>query len=166
MVTADAKTAEEELREVAGAVPDPELPVLTLADLGVLRAVRVISRGRAEVELTPTYTGCPALETMAGDIRRALREHGWEAEVTTVLSPAWSTDWISEEGRRKLKEFGIAPPGRVRESTGPVLVQLSVRCPHCGSPDTRLLSRFSSTACKALRSCGACGEPFDHFKEL
>jgi ring-1,2-phenylacetyl-CoA epoxidase subunit PaaD len=134
-----------------------------------VRGVHVLGPGRVEVELTPTYTGCPALESMAADIKAVLGERGWQAEVSTVLSPAWSTDWISDEGRRKLAEFGIAPPGPVRK--GPVLVELglgvlAVRCPHCGSADTRLLSRFSSTACKALRSCGACGEPFEHIKEL
>jgi ring-1,2-phenylacetyl-CoA epoxidase subunit PaaD len=163
MVT-DALT-EEELRELAGSVPDPELPVLTLAELGVVRDVRVTGPGTAEVELTPTYTGCPALEAMSADIEHALAGRGWRATVTIVLSPAWSTDWISDEGRRKLREFGIAPPGPARRG-GPVLVELAVRCPHCGSPRTTLLSRFSSTACKALRRCDACGEPFDHFKEL
>jgi ring-1,2-phenylacetyl-CoA epoxidase subunit PaaD len=166
---------EAELLRIAGAVPDPELPVLSLGELGVLRAVRVAGEGRVEVELTPTYTGCPAIESMAVDVERVLREHGCaDVTVRTVLSPAWTTDWISAEGRRKLAEFGIAPPGPAAGRTvgtggGPVFVGLSevaVRCPHCGSPDTRLLSRFSSTACKALRSCRACGEPFEHLKEL
>lgn len=159
-------TTEAELRRLAGAVPDPELPVLTLEDLGVLRAVRVLGPGRAEVDLTPTYTGCPAVESMAADVTRVLAAHGWQAEVRTVLSPAWSTDWISAEGRRKLREYGIAPPGPARPRSGPVPVELSVRCPRCGSPDTALLSRFSSTACKALRRCRACDEPFEHFKEV
>lgn len=160
-----AEGTEEELRRAAGSVPDPELPVLTLDELGVLRGVRVTGAGTVEVELTPTYTGCPALGAMADDITRVLRERGWAASVRTVLSPAWSTDWISAEGRRKLAEYGIAPPGPARRPGG-VFVELSVRCPRCDSPDTRLLSRFSSTACKALRSCGACGEPFEHLKEL
>ncbi|MEU1307477.1 1,2-phenylacetyl-CoA epoxidase subunit PaaD [Streptomyces cinnamoneus] len=157
---------EEELRTLAGAVPDPELPVLTLAELGVLRALHVTGAGRVEVELTPTYTGCPAMETMSSDIERVLRERGMpEVEVRTVLSPAWSTDDITAEGRRKLAEFGIAPP-RPTGPAGPVAVGLGIRCPHCGSTGTTLLSRFSSTACKALRRCEACREPFDHFKEL
>ncbi|MFF2997787.1 1,2-phenylacetyl-CoA epoxidase subunit PaaD [Streptomyces sp. NPDC057950] len=173
---------EEELRRLAGSVPDPELPVLTLEDLGVLRAVRVRGEGAVDVELTPTYTGCPAVEAMATDIERVLHEHGVrEVSVRTVLSPAWSTDDISDEGRRKLREFGIAPPRGGREP-GPVAVGLGptrtvtrtasqdtdepVCCPHCGSADTELLSRFSSTACKALRRCLSCREPFDHFKEL
>ncbi|AZK95241.1 MULTISPECIES: 1,2-phenylacetyl-CoA epoxidase subunit PaaD [Streptomyces] len=157
---------EAELRLIAGAVPDPELPVLTLAELGVLRDVQILGPGRVEVALTPTYTGCPAVETMSADIEHALRGHGMtEVSVVTVLSPAWSTDDITAEGRRKLAESGIAPP-RPHAASGPVPVGLSVRCPQCGSTETELLSRFSSTACKALRRCVSCREPFDHFKEL
>ncbi|MGW0942661.1 1,2-phenylacetyl-CoA epoxidase subunit PaaD [Streptomyces sp. NPDC002623] len=189
MVTATA--LEAELLEIAGAVPDPELPVLTLQELGVVRAVRVLGTQAVEVELTPTYTGCPAVEAMSVDIERALHAHGVrEVTVRRVLSPAWSTDDITDEGRRKLRQFGIAPPRTVRD-TGPVALALGpsrtlgptrtlapeptpeptpdpdpVRCPHCGSADTELLSRFSSTACKALRRCLTCREPFDHFKEL
>ncbi|MFE2938621.1 1,2-phenylacetyl-CoA epoxidase subunit PaaD [Streptomyces sp. NPDC059255] len=161
---------EEELRALAGAVPDPELPVLTLAELGVLRGLRLSGPGRVRVELTPTYTGCPAIGTMSADIERVLHDHGVpEVSVVTVLSPAWSTDDISAEGRRKLAASGIAPPrpgAAPGAAAGPVPLALSLRCPHCGSTDTELLSRFSSTACKALRRCTACGEPFDHFKEL
>ncbi|MFI0964275.1 1,2-phenylacetyl-CoA epoxidase subunit PaaD [Streptomyces sp. NPDC021080] len=177
MVTTTA--LEEELRRLAGSVPDPELPVLTLDDLGVLRAVHVRGTDSVEVELTPTYTGCPAVEAMSMDIERVLHEHGVrEVSVVTVLSPAWSTDDISDEGRRKLREFGIAPP-RGGRPAGPVSLDLGptrtvtdgpqpepVRCPSCGSAETELLSRFSSTACKALRRCLSCREPFDHFKEL
>ncbi|MDQ0991918.1 1,2-phenylacetyl-CoA epoxidase subunit PaaD [Streptomyces sp. V3I7] len=178
MVTTTAPTPlEAELLELAGSVPDPELPVLTLAELGVLRAVHVRDTNTVEVDLTPTYTGCPAIEAMALDIERVLHEHGIrDVTVRTVLSPAWSTDDITDEGRRKLREFGIAPPRTLHES-GPVPLTLGttrtrtdepdpVRCPHCGSADTELLSRFSSTACKALRRCLLCREPFDHFKEL
>ncbi|MBW8821248.1 MAG: phenylacetate-CoA oxygenase subunit PaaJ [Streptomyces sp.] len=168
---------ESELFALAGSVPDPELPVLTLRELGVLRAVHVRDADSVEVELTPTYTGCPAIEAMSLDIERVLREHGVrEVTVRTVLAPAWSTDDITDEGRRKLREFGIAPP-RVAAAAGPVAMRLgptrtldaaaeAVLCPHCGSADTELLSRFSSTACKALRRCLDCREPFDHFKEL
>ncbi|WP_314224816.1 1,2-phenylacetyl-CoA epoxidase subunit PaaD [Streptomyces zaehneri] len=175
---------EAELLEVAGSVLDPELPVVTLRELGVLRAVHVRDADTVDVELTPTYTGCPAVEAMSLDIERALHAHGVrEVTVRTVLSPAWSTDDISAEGRRKLREFGIAPP-RVRTAAEPVGITLGptrtrdagdtdtdaalepILCPHCGSADTELLSRFSSTACKALRRCLACREPFDHFKEL
>ncbi|MDT9681950.1 1,2-phenylacetyl-CoA epoxidase subunit PaaD [Streptomyces sp. TRM76323] len=158
---------EEELSRLAGSVPDPEMPVLTLEELGVLRGVRVLGPGRVEVELTPTYTGCPAIEAMTSDIERVLHDRGMvEVSVLTVLSPAWSTDDISDEGRRKLAEFGIAPPRPQWHSGGPVPLTLAIRCPHCGSTDTELLSRFSSTACKSLRRCASCREPFDHFKEL
>ena len=161
---------ESELLEIAGSVPDPELPVLTLQELGVLRAVHVRGADSVEVELTPTYTGCPAIEAMSLDIERVLHAHGMrDVTVRTVLRPAWSTDDITAEGRRKLREFGIAPP-RVQEASGPVSVSLGptrtlepLHCPHCGSTDTELLSRFSSTACKALRRCLSCREPFDHF---
>ncbi|MCX2922181.1 1,2-phenylacetyl-CoA epoxidase subunit PaaD [Streptomyces sp. NEAU-W12] len=196
MVTPAADTAlEAELLELAGSVPDPELPVLTLRELGVVRAVHARGADTVEVELTPTYTGCPAVEAMSADIERVLREHGVrEVTVRRVLAPAWSTDDITDEGRRKLQESGIAPP-RVRQASGAVAVDLGpirtrarepwangtpgpmpeeapaeapepVRCPHCGSAGTELLSRFSSTACKALRRCLDCREPFDHFKEL
>ncbi|MFF3847329.1 1,2-phenylacetyl-CoA epoxidase subunit PaaD [Streptomyces sp. NPDC002328] len=179
MVTLTA--LEAELLAVAGSVLDPELPVITLQELGVLRAVHVRDTDAVEVELTPTYTGCPAVEAMSLDIERVLHEHGVrEVTVRTVLTPAWSTDDISAEGRRKLREFGIAPP-RARSASEPVSLALGptrtntvaatpaeepVLCPNCGSADTELLSRFSSTACKALRRCLACREPFDHFKEL
>ncbi|MFJ9657549.1 1,2-phenylacetyl-CoA epoxidase subunit PaaD [Streptomyces griseoflavus] len=181
MVT--ATPLEAELLELAGSVPDPELPVLTLRELGVVRAVHAHGPDSVEVELTPTYTGCPAVEVMSLDIERVLRGHGVrEVTVRTVLAPAWSTDDITDEGRRKLREFGIAPPRTgAAAATGPVPVTLGatrtrsdapadglgpVPCPHCGSAETELLSRFSSTACKALRRCLACREPFDHFKEL
>ncbi|MGW1813379.1 1,2-phenylacetyl-CoA epoxidase subunit PaaD [Streptomyces sp. NPDC002125] len=158
---------EAELHRLAGSVPDPELPVLTLEELGVLRGVQADGPDKVTVRLTPTYTGCPAIETMSTDIQRVLHDHGVaEVSVVTVLAPAWSTDDISDEGRRKLAEFGIAPPRPGHAAGGPVPLTLSVRCPHCGSTDTELLSRFSSTACKALRRCVACREPFDHFKEL
>lgn len=158
---------EERLRELAGSVPDPELPVVTLAELGVLRGLRMTGPGQVEVDLTPTYTGCPAIEAMSADIERVLQENGIpRVAVRTVLSPPWTTDAITAEGRRKLAEFGIAPPRPTGPGGGPVPVSLAIRCPHCGSTETTLLSRFSSTACKALRRCETCREPFDHFKEL
>jgi len=156
--------------EMAASVLDPELPALTIADLGILRDVRE-SGGAVTVTVTPTYSGCPAMGQIAADLRRRLGEAGYrDVAVRTELSPAWTTDWITPDGRRKLAEAGIAPPGprpvpvqlTVVQLT---VVQLTVRCPRCGSADTREISRFSGTACKALRQCRACLEPFEHVKE-
>ncbi|MEU5691506.1 1,2-phenylacetyl-CoA epoxidase subunit PaaD [Actinosynnema sp. NPDC020468] len=158
--------------EVASSVRDPELPVLTLADLGVLRDVTERD-GKVLVTITPTYSGCPALEEMGADLRRSLRSAGFaDVEVRTALSPAWSTDWISEAGLRKLREVGIAPPSRIGpRAVGPVPLNLvppasRVVCPRCGSARTTEISRFGATACKALRRCADCAEPFEHVKEL
>lgn len=159
----------------AAAVCDPELPMLTLADLGVLREVRLDPDGGVTAVLTPTYTGCPALAEMRADVAAALREAGFaEARVETQLSPAWSTDDITAAGRRKLAEAGIAPPGAApKRAPGPVPLTLGatrvaavVHCPHCGSADTEETSRFGATACKALRRCRACREPFEQVKEI
>jgi ring-1,2-phenylacetyl-CoA epoxidase subunit PaaD len=157
-----------DIHEVIGQVPDPEIPVLTIADLGILRAVRLDAGGRIQVTITPTYSGCPAMDTIGRDIAEACARHGWhEVTVRRVLSPAWTTDWLTDDGKRKLREFGIAPPARRGgPGAGPVPIPLSVRCPRCGSADTREISRFGSTACKALYTCNACLEPFDYFKAL
>jgi ring-1,2-phenylacetyl-CoA epoxidase subunit PaaD len=153
-------------RALAAAVPDPEVPVLTIDDLGVLRDVSLDDAGRVEVVITPTYSGCPAMDAIREDVLRALHDNGFpDAQVRLVLSPAWTTDWMSEEGRRKLTEYGIAPPTG-RRPAGPVALTLAVRCPRCGSADTRELSRFGSTACKSLWQCRSCAEPFDHFKAI
>jgi ring-1,2-phenylacetyl-CoA epoxidase subunit PaaD len=149
-------------RELVAAIPDPELPVVSLDDLGILRSVETNADGTVVVTITPTYSGCPALDAIRDEIRATLAAHGFErAEVRTVLSPAWTTDWISERGRERLRAHGVAPP-RPRGTT----LSLAVPCPACGSGRTRLVSRFGSTACKAHRTCLDCGEPFDHFKEL
>lgn len=153
-------------------VGDPELPMLTLADLGVVREVSE-EGGTVVVTITPTYTGCPAMDAMRDDLVHALTTAGYrEVEIRTVLSPPWSTDWISENGKRKLAEAGIAPPGSAPvRARGPVPLLLEspaghVRCPRCGSMDTEEQSRFGATACKALRRCWACREPFEHIKEI
>ena len=152
-------------RETAGDVPDPELPAVTIADLGILRDVREAD-GAVTVTITPTYSGCPAMAQIAADLRRRLEEAGYErVDIRTELSPPWTTDWITPDGRRKLAEAGIAPPGESGARGGPVLVPLAVPCPRCGSAGTRELSRFSGTACKALYQCRSCREPFEHVKE-
>ena len=161
--------------EIAAAVCDPELPVLTIADLGILRAVDVGpakdgSEPMIRVTITPTYSGCPAMDTIRTDVRAAFERAGLPAiEVMTVFSPAWTTDWMSAQGRAKLEAFGIAPPSGNSSAgghSGPVRLALQVKCPQCQSLNTRELSRFGSTSCKALYVCGDCKEPFDYFKVL
>jgi ring-1,2-phenylacetyl-CoA epoxidase subunit PaaD len=159
-------TTRTDPRAALAEVTDPEIPVLTIEDLGVLRGVEV-DGDRVVVTVTPTYSGCPAMDEIRADVRAALERAGWtDVEVRTALSPAWTTDWMSDDGRRKLQEHGIAPPAP--RAAGPVLVPLGrrpeVRCPQCGSADTEELARFSSTSCKALWRCRTCREPFDHFK--
>jgi ring-1,2-phenylacetyl-CoA epoxidase subunit PaaD len=156
------------IHDAVAEVTDPEIPVLSIGDLGVLRDVRVDVSGRVLVTITPTYSGCPAMDTIRRDIMAACARRGWhQVEVRIVLSPAWTTDWMTDEGKRKLREYGIAPPGpRSQPGSGPVPLTLSVRCPRCGSPDTRQLNRFGSTACKSLHACNACLEPFDYFKAI
>lgn len=160
-------------------VPDPEIPVVSIRDLGILREVRTEQDGTLEVVITPTYSGCPAMEQIAQDVGRALDAAGlapWR--IRTVLAPAWSTDWISPEGRAKLRAFGIAPPGACSAGTGEAAAARPLRfvasaagaahedvpCPRCGSLHTHELARFASTACKALYRCLDCREPFDYFK--
>jgi ring-1,2-phenylacetyl-CoA epoxidase subunit PaaD len=150
-----------EVRAAVAAVPDPELPVLTIDDLGILRDV-LLDGDRVVVVVTPTYSGCPALDAITADVTAAAAALGTAVEVRTVLAPAWTTDWISDTGRRALAEYGIAPPGPRRD--GPTALTLSIRCPQCGSPDTRETSRFSATACQSLWTCQSCREPFTHFK--
>jgi len=145
-----------ELRSTIGSIVDPEIPVLTIDDLGILRKVES-SDTTVLVTITPTYSGCPAMRQIEDDIAAALRRAGVEEfSIETVQSPAWSSDWISEDGRRKLAEFGIAPPTPLGE----------VVCPRCQAGHPEMRSRFGSTACKALMVCGSCGEPFDHFKRF
>jgi len=154
-------------RAAAAAVVDPEIRVITIDELGILRSVEEDpTNGRVVVTITPTYTGCPAMDVIRSDIRGALAAAGHpQVEVRTVYTPPWSTDWITEAGRAKLARAGIAPPGPAGPG-GPVPLTLTVRCPWCGSPETELVSRFGSTACKALRRCRSCSEPFDHLKAL
>ena len=154
-----------QVHAVLAGVTDPEIPVISIEDLGVVRGVAVDARGAVTVTVTPTYSGCPAMDEIRADITTALARRGWTAVVETVLAPAWTTDWMSEAGRRALERFGIAPP--THRAGGPVQVTLgrAVRCPQCGSGDTEEVSRFASTSCKALWRCRSCREPFDHFKD-
>ena len=150
----------------AAAVVDPEIPVLSVADLGVLRDVRVDEDGRATAVITPTYSGCPAMLAIELSIVAALDEAGFEdARVETVLSPAWTTDWLTEEGRAALKAYGIAPPAGASKSKLALFgAAPAVSCPQCGASETEKISEFGSTACKSLWRCRACFEPFDYFK--
>jgi ring-1,2-phenylacetyl-CoA epoxidase subunit PaaD len=159
-------------RQVAQSVPDPELPMLTVGDLGILRDVAVTGT-RVVVSLTPTYSGCPAIAEIRAEVASRLGAAGFaDVEVRTVLSPPWTSDFISPEGRRKLAETGIAPPrSRSKPTAGPVPLTLSapgprVDCPVCGSADTVRTAAFSGTACKDLYRCRACSEPFEHVKEV
>ena len=162
-------TTVAQVREVLAEVTDPEIPVITIEDLGILRDVAV-DGGHVTVTITPTYSGCPAMDEIRADIRTALAEHGWtDVDVRMVLAPAWTTDWMSEAGREKLRAFGIAPPaaraaGPVPVTLGTVQLRPRVTCPQCNSGDTEELTRFASTSCKALWRCRSCREPFDHFK--
>nr|WP_246279638.1 1,2-phenylacetyl-CoA epoxidase subunit PaaD [Psychromicrobium silvestre] len=152
--------------EIAARINDPEIPVLSIAELGILRSVRV-DAGEVTVQITPTYSGCPAMEAIRDDLTTEFAQEGLSAKVELVLSPAWTTDWMSESGKAKLAEYGIAPPsGRaaIGSQSTPVRLSLAVKCPLCQSLNTRELTRFGSTSCKALYKCQDCLEPFDYFK--
>lgn len=159
-------TNAEELFSIAAKVTDPEIPVLSIADLGILREVNANEDGSVQVIITPTYSGCPAMDVITQDLYLAFGEVGIEkVDVKLVLTPAWSTDWMTEDGKRKLEEYGIAPPTGTGHS-GRVTLGISVKCPRCHSLNTRELARFASTSCKALYTCKDCLEPFDYFKVL
>ncbi|WP_435281375.1 1,2-phenylacetyl-CoA epoxidase subunit PaaD [Streptomyces koelreuteriae] len=164
---------ERRARRIAEQVPDPELPMLTLADLGVLRDVSLTPDGTVVASLTPTYSGCPAMAEMRAGVAARLRDAGYaRVEIRTVLDPPWTSDWITSDGRRKLAEHGIAPPGAApARNPGPVPLVLSptrrsVPCPRCGFHDTEETSRFAATSCKSLWRCLACREPFEYVKEI
>ena len=154
------------LAQILAAVSDPEIPVLSIMDMGVVRWAEM-DGDTAKIVITPTYSGCPAMDVMADDIRNALGAHGIQAEVSLALSPAWTTDWITENGRRALEEYGIAAPLEPSADKQALLGgKAIVKCPQCGSTRTQLVSQFGSTACKALFRCNDCLEPFDYFKCL
>lgn len=158
-VATDSLLSERDIWNYLEEVFDPEVPVLSVVDLGIIRSIQ-LNNGDFKVVITPTYSGCPAMNTIETDIRTKLTEKGvTHFTVNTVLAPAWTTEWMSEEGRRKLKEYGIAPPFLSNDGTGS-----PQECPNCGSKETELKSEFGSTACKALYVCDTCKEPFDYFK--
>ena len=158
--------------DLASAVVDPELPMLTLADLGVLRDVEVSEKGAVVVTITPTYSGCPAMATMRDDLVHRLKDHGFDdVRVKVSLHPAWSSDWITDRGRQALVDHGISAPGPAPRQEGPIPLTLTptrraLTCPRCGSEDVGLTSEFGSTACKAMYRCSRCLEPFEHVKEI
>lgn len=167
-----AVLSHDEALHVLEQVTDPEIPVLTIADLGILRDVVVDPDGTVHVDITPTYSGCPAMDEIRADVTTALRDAGADrVDVRLVLHPTWTTDWMSEAGRRKLAEYGIAPPDPAGRASAPGPVPLTLSgyippCPQCGSRETEELARFASTACKSLWRCTDCREPFDYFKEF
>lgn len=171
-MTATVEAGAGAVWDVAAAVPDPELPMVTLADLGILRSV-TRDGDAVTVTITPTYSGCPAMTEMSADLRSRLQRAGYaDVTVRTSLAPAWSSDWITPAGRAKLAAAGIAPPNAAaRRPAGPIPLTLRARprvvaCPRCGSTDSRETSAFSATACKALYRCDACDEPFEYVKEI
>ncbi|MEO0329461.1 MAG: 1,2-phenylacetyl-CoA epoxidase subunit PaaD [Pseudomonadota bacterium] len=165
MVTAELEKPIAQLTawDAAAAVVDPEIPVLTIEDLGILREVSV-KKQTAVAKLTPTYSGCPAVLAIELAVETALRDAGFEPKIERVLSPAWTTDWITDEGRKKLSAYGIAPPLKASNSVRALFGEAQLECPHCGSGETEKISEFGSTACKALYRCNSCQEPFDYFK--
>lgn len=160
-----ATTEEEKIWRILKDVKDPEVPVLSILDLGIVRDLSV-EKGNVTIVITPTYSGCPAMDVISMDIRLKLIEHGYRnVSIQQQLSPAWTTDWMTEEGRQKLKAFGIAPPNPKQQFCLPEMFrEEAVRCPHCNSYHTQLVSQFGSTACKAMYRCLDCKEAFDYFK--
>lgn len=170
MCGAELKTREQAAWDALATVPDPELPALGIVDLGIVRAVECTADGTLVVALTPTYSGCPATAWIEAEVGRALDAAGLAPHrIEHRLAPAWSSDWISAEGRAKLARYRIVPPGPAAQATGEAVLHFhapALPCPHCGSRDTERLAAFGSTACKALHRCRACGEPFEHFKPI
>ncbi len=155
----------EEIWTILEEVTDPEVPVLTVVDLGIIRDVKILDNDVIEIVITPTYSGCPAMNTIEINIRAILENHGYNnVIIKTVLSPAWTTDWLSESGKAKLKAYGIAPPVGSVSKRSLFGEEPAIECPNCGSKNTEMLSQFGSTACKSLYRCKDCLEPFDYFK--
>ena len=169
MVIKSSAPTRDEVFELLTGIPDPELPVVDIVELGIVRDVS-IDGDSVRVDVTPTYSGCPALRMIEDEIVEKLKAHGFsDVKVRNVFSPAWTTDWLSDETKQKLKDYGIAPPGIAATSDGAELITIrrsreTVACPYCGSRNTEQKSEFGSTACKAIHFCNGCHQPFDHFK--
>lgn len=168
-IPAKEQTQQQQAWDTAATVCDPEIPVLTIEDLGILRDVQVTGEQSVRVTITPTYSGCPAMDAIRDDLKTAFAKEGYTAEVDLVLAPAWTTDWMTDAGKAKLQEYGIAPPSGMAAAGGhhgPIRLKMAVKCPQCSSLNTKELTRFGSTSCKALYVCQDCLEPFDYFKVL
>jgi ring-1,2-phenylacetyl-CoA epoxidase subunit PaaD len=157
--------SKDQIHKILEKVTDPEIPVLTIGDMGIIRDI-ILQDDTIEVVITPTYSGCPAMDMIEVNIKSALQEEGFQKiKVSSKLSPAWTTDWLSEEGKRKLKAYGIAPPTKETADKNTLFGEApKIECPQCGSKDTQLVSQFGSTPCKSLYKCNNCLEPFDYFK--
>ena len=155
-----------EIWKLLAEIPDPEIPVISIVDLGILRKVDVRNEKEVVITITPTYSGCPAMRMIEDEIKSALKKQGFEkVEIQTTLSPAWTTDWLSEDAKERLRKYGIAPPEKTSVDKNTLLGKVKkVACPQCGSSDCEMISQFGSTACKALYRCLSCKEPFDYFK--
>ena len=161
----DTNSIIEKVTDLVSSIPDPEIPVIDLGDLGIIRDVKLTEDGELVVVITPTYSGCPATDAIKIQVQMVLLEAGYEkSRVETVLDPPWTTEWISEDGKKKLKEFGIAPPQGKHPDSLSELEEKKVVCPFCQSQNTRVISTFGSTPCKAMFACNECLEPFDYFK--
>ena len=166
-MTIENAPIDEKLFRVLETVPDPEIPVLSIMEMGVVRSAKLNDDNIVEVDITPTYSGCPAMDVIADDIKKALKGAGYESKIRLVLAPAWSTDWITPKGRLALEKYGIASPLEAEADKEALLGNKKlVKCPQCGSFNTKLVSQFGSTACKAFFQCEDCLEPFDYFKCL
>ena len=166
LMTETTEHIDQKIVEILKTVSDPEIPVLSIIDMGVVRSAKIVNE-IVEVQITPTYSGCPAMDEIADDIKLAFKQNGYNAKVELILSPAWTTDWITAEGRLALEKYGIASPLSADADKEALLGNKKiVKCPQCGSFNTKLVSQFGSTACKALFQCDDCLEPFDYFKCL
>ena len=165
-MTEQLQNIDQKLLKILDSVSDPEIPVLSIMEMGVVRSATIVNR-IVDVVITPTYSGCPAMDVIGEDIKSAFQKAGWEAKVELVLSPAWTTDWITPKGRLALEKYGIAAPLDAEADKEALLGNKKlVKCPQCGSTQTKLISQFGSTACKAFFQCEDCQEPFDYFKCL